>query len=362
MSASSCGITRTQCRRFDASSASPAMRSLLLTASEITPTAQWWATATLGQSTGITGYTSIPGPTYAPSPVKHVIRFGADGLTYTPSKIIASIGDIVTLLVQVPPKNYTVTSPTLAKRLVKPQPPAKWLQVWIDFSQFVVPTGTNFPTFTITMDDTAPICDVESGPNNFDAFQKLMSTGDGSWAKVTATMTHGPSTWTTVYTSYVGTPYSMYAPSPVEHVIKIGLHYAEHHRGPLGRRRPHLLCECDELYVRFTIRSYSGSSVCLRAAETSTIGQVGFKSGSQFVPPTETTFSTLSITNDTAPIWGYCGQEAHCAAEWCSPSTTQQLQRASEAGKELRYERVGNSGHGYLYYKAGKRARRQPLD
>ncbi|KAJ6509711.1 hypothetical protein DFH09DRAFT_1435617 [Mycena vulgaris] len=145
------------------------MRSLLLTTSEITPTAQWWATATLGQSTGITGYTSIPGPTYAPSPVKHVIRVGADGLTYTPSRIIASIGDIVTLLVQVPPKNYTVTSPTLAKRLVKPQPPA---------NQFLAPTETNFATFTITMDDTAPICGVESGPNNFDVFQKLMSIGD----------------------------------------------------------------------------------------------------------------------------------------------------------------------------------------
>ncbi|KAJ6509745.1 hypothetical protein DFH09DRAFT_272238 [Mycena vulgaris] len=87
------------------------------TASEITPMVQSWATATLGQSTGIAGYTSAP------------------------------------------PINY---------------PKA-----------------------------------VHHGPAQ-------------PWAKVTATITHGPSTWTTVYTSYVGTPYSMYAPSPVKHVIKIG--------------------------------------------------------------------------------------------------------------------------------------------
>ncbi|KAJ6520801.1 hypothetical protein DFH09DRAFT_1426764 [Mycena vulgaris] len=101
-------------------------------------------------------------------------------------------------------------------------------------------------------------------------------------------------------------------------------------------------------------------TTCKALGQTSTTSQVGFKSGSfvflfslghskltlflfsQFVPPTETTFSTftVSITNDTAPIWGYCGQEAHCAAEWCSPSTPQQLRCAPEASKELWYERV----------------------
>jgi len=57
---------------------------------------------------------------------------------------------------------------------------------------------------------------------------------------------------------------------------------------------------------------------CKALAETSTTGQVGFKSGFMPVAENATTFPTFTITiNDTAPIWGYCGQQGppvHCTS------------------------------------------------
>ncbi|KAJ7835544.1 RmlC-like cupin domain-containing protein, partial [Mycena olivaceomarginata] len=71
-----------------------------------TPKAQSYgmATATVsnGKSTWKTTYTSYAGsayPTYAPSPVNHLIKVGADGLNFTPPSIAAAIGDTVTLWV-----------------------------------------------------------------------------------------------------------------------------------------------------------------------------------------------------------------------------------------------------------------------
>jgi len=41
----------------------------------------------------------ILAPTYGASPVTHLIKVGANGLTYSPSNISANVGDLVTLYV-----------------------------------------------------------------------------------------------------------------------------------------------------------------------------------------------------------------------------------------------------------------------
>jgi hypothetical protein len=46
-----------------------------------------------------------------------------------------------------------------------------------------------------------------------------------------------------------------------------------------------------------------------------TTGVAGFKSGFMFVASDATSFPTFQIRiNDTAPIWGYCGQTNHCSS------------------------------------------------
>ncbi|KAG6847480.1 hypothetical protein H0H93_007858, partial [Arthromyces matolae] len=129
-------------------------------------------------------------PTPAAQPVDHKILVGSDGLSYTPSNISASIGDTVTF--EFHPKNHTVTQSSFlnpCKSLTETSQTGQ-----IGFKSGFVPVDSNattFPTFTITINDTAPIwgyCGqtghcaagmvfsinaVESGPNNFAAFQAL---------------------------------------------------------------------------------------------------------------------------------------------------------------------------------------------
>ncbi|KAJ6520807.1 hypothetical protein DFH09DRAFT_1048263 [Mycena vulgaris] len=332
------------------------------TASDMTPPAQSWATATAtmtqGKSTWTTVYTSYegtPSPTYAPSPMKHIIRVGADGLTYTPSNITASIGDIVTF--EFHPKNHTVTQSSFSNPCKALGQTSTTGQVGFKSGfQFVAPTETNFPTFSITINDTAPIwgyCGqeghcaagmvfsinaVESGPNNFYAFQKMAkSSGTSasasgtqatttytskpestpaaqSWTQATATVTHGTSTWMTTYTSYEGTPAPTYAPSPMRHVIRVGADGLNYSPSNISASVGDIVTF--EFHPKnHTVTQSSFMNPCKALGQTSTTGQVGFKSGFQFVAANETNFPTFSITvNDTAPIWGYCGQVGHCAA------------------------------------------------
>ncbi|KAJ7278922.1 Cupredoxin [Mycena rebaudengoi] len=115
----------------------------------------------------------------------HLIKVGADGLTYTPSSISAAVGDTVTF--EFHPKNHTVTQSSFEQ-------PCKPLEEngkkgFKSGFQFVEANAINFPTFRITVNDTQPIwgycgqtghCSsgmvfainaVENGPKNFAAFQ-----------------------------------------------------------------------------------------------------------------------------------------------------------------------------------------------
>ncbi|KAJ7235635.1 hypothetical protein B0H12DRAFT_1141390 [Mycena haematopus] len=144
-----------------------------------------------------------------------------------------------------------------------------------------------------------------------------------SYATATATVSHGTTTWTTVYTSYAGSAYPTYAPSPVNHLIKVGLNSTG---GSALMFTPSNISAAigDTVTFEFhaknhTVTQSSFLEPCKALAETSTTGQVGFKSGFVPVNTSQTSdFPTFQITvNDTTPIWGYCGQQGppvHCTS------------------------------------------------
>ncbi|THV05892.1 hypothetical protein K435DRAFT_960923 [Dendrothele bispora CBS 962.96] len=175
-----------------------------------TPPAMSWtsatATVTSGTSSWVTTYTSYDGtpqPTYDPSgPMTHKIIVGDNKqLMYNPMNISASLGD--TVVFEFRPKNHTVTQSTFGT----PCQPKEG-----GFASGFMPVSENatdsFPTFQITINDTAPIwgyCQqtnpashcgagmvfainaVESGPNNFAAFQALAQAQDGPTSNSTPT-------------------------------------------------------------------------------------------------------------------------------------------------------------------------------
>ncbi|KAJ2929159.1 hypothetical protein H1R20_g7922, partial [Candolleomyces eurysporus] len=121
-------------------------------------------------------------PTHAVTPQEHRILVGADGqLAYSPAKITAAVGD--TVVFEFRPKNHTVTQSSFYNPCVPLEHGFK------SGFQPVAADATEFPTFHLKIEDTAPIwgycgqvnhCQsgmvfsinaVESGPENFAAFQ-----------------------------------------------------------------------------------------------------------------------------------------------------------------------------------------------
>jgi plastocyanin len=157
-------------------------------------------TATAASSTWTTTYASHEGnppPTAAPHPVDHLITVGSTGaLTFSPSNISASVGDSITF--KFVSRNHTITRSSFGapcQPLSDTTTDPNILADFFDSGFKPVANGTqDFPTFRITVKDTAPIwaycrqtmggshCGkgmvfsanaVESGPNNFAAFQAL---------------------------------------------------------------------------------------------------------------------------------------------------------------------------------------------
>ncbi|KDQ12371.1 hypothetical protein BOTBODRAFT_34670 [Botryobasidium botryosum FD-172 SS1] len=158
-------------------------------------------TITLGANTWTTTYGSYPGsgnPTPAPQPVVHTVIVGGTGqLVYTPDRVVAQPRDIISF--QFKSKNHTATQSTFANPCRKLEQTSTTGQIGFD-SGFMPSTDTTspLPSFNITVNDTAPIwvycrqaghCgqgmvfavnSVESGPNNFSAFQALAKQLNGS--------------------------------------------------------------------------------------------------------------------------------------------------------------------------------------
>ncbi|KAJ7243410.1 hypothetical protein B0H12DRAFT_1131014, partial [Mycena haematopus] len=167
------------------------------------------ATVTVSGDPITTTYASYPGsaaPTSAVSSDHVVIVGGTAGNVYTPSNITAQPGDTVTF--QFHTKNHTVTASSF-------QDPCRALSLTSTTGQLgfdsgfmpVAANATDFPTFTIQINDTQPIwaycrqpghCGtgmvfsvnaVESGPNNFAAFQALAKQLNGTTNATTSSTT-----------------------------------------------------------------------------------------------------------------------------------------------------------------------------
>ncbi|KAJ7696375.1 Cupredoxin, partial [Mycena metata] len=282
----------------------------------------------------------------------HDVSVGAGGmLVYDPPSITAAQGDIVRFTFN--PKNHTVTQSSFAAPCVPLAggassgfQPVTNVSALLPTWTFTVADGTT--PFWFHCEQTVPASHCGAGmvfainapadpdPHSFSNFQKLAmqlngtasasvppATSDGayttppaqSWATATATVTDGASTWTTVYTSYDGTPAPTFAPTPVDHKILVGANGLTYTPSNISASIG------DTVTFEFhpknhTVTQSSFLAPCKPLAETSTTSQVGFKSGFQFVDANATVFPTFTITiNDTAPIWGYCGQQGppmHC--------------------------------------------------
>lgn len=158
-------------------------------------------TITLGASTWTTTYGSAPGsaaPTPNPEPVVHVVTVGENGgLTYNPPSVQAAPRDIISF--QFRSKNHTITQSSFDNPCRKLEFTSTSGQIGFDSGYMPVSADASaFPTFNITVNDTAPqwaycrqanhcgggmvfaINAVEGGNKSFAAFQALAKQLNGT--------------------------------------------------------------------------------------------------------------------------------------------------------------------------------------
>jgi len=160
-------------------------------------------TITLGSDVWTTTYSSYPNSP-APTPVSpsgntiQVIVGGPNGnLSFTPSRVSASPRDTIKFIFQV--KNHTVTQSSFSAPCLPLTNTTTGQRIGFNSGFFPVAAGTtDFPTWSLTINDTAPIwaycgqaghCGAgmvfavnsdESSGRNFTAFQSLAKTLNGT--------------------------------------------------------------------------------------------------------------------------------------------------------------------------------------
>ncbi|KAK0218563.1 hypothetical protein EDD85DRAFT_915880 [Armillaria nabsnona] len=283
----------------------------------------------------------LPATTYAAT---YNVTVGANGeLAYNPEYVTASAGDTINFIFN--PKNHTVTQSSF-------NAPCVHLADGVDSGFTPVNADqVDLPTFQLPVKDTNPVwvycrqtghCGkgmvfavnpgAEGSSNSFSAFKALAISSNGttssssatsaytsppapSWTTVTATVTSETSVWLTTYTSYDGTPAPTIPPQPIDHKIVVGID------GKLEYGPANISASIgDTVTFEFhpnnhTVTQSTFQHPCQPLAETSTSGQTGFSSGFRPVAADATEFPTFQIKiNDTAPVWGYCGQTNHCGS------------------------------------------------
>jgi plastocyanin len=128
------------------------------------------------------------------------------------------------------------------------------------------------------------------------------------WTMATATVTWGGNTYQTVYTSYAGTPEPTPAVTPQDHRIVVGAD------GQLSYNPANITAAINDT-VTFEFRPKNHTVTQSTFSNPCEGKPDGFKSGFRPVAADSADVSTFTIKiNDTAPIWGYCGQTGHCQA------------------------------------------------
>ncbi|KAK0193223.1 Cupredoxin, partial [Armillaria mellea] len=252
-------------------------------------------------------------------------------LAYNPEYVTASAGDTINFIFN--PKNHTVTQSSF-------NAPCAHHASGVDSGFTPVNADqADLPTFQLLVNDTNPVwvycrqtghCGkgmvfavnpgAEGSSNSFSAFKALAISSNGttssssatftyttppapSWTTVTATVTSETSAWLTTYASYD------------DHKIVVGID------GNLEYSPANISASIgDTVTFEFhpknhTVTQSSFQHPCQPLAETSTSGEIGFSSGFRPFAADATEFPTFQIKiNDTAPVWGYCGQTNHCGS------------------------------------------------
>jgi len=299
----------------------------------------------------------------------HDVQVGGSSLTFSPEAIFANPGDQVVFHFQ--QKNHTATQSSFASPCGHKDG---------GFDSGFIPVAANvtsdFPTWTITVNDTQPIwvfcnqaanlpashcgagmvfavnCGADGAPNSFTNFKNSalqigasLSAAAGSATApygapygaatpsgvataayggvtippaptpslVTQAITMASSTWTTVYSSYPNSP----APTPGGSVIKVVVGGP----GKLLFDPPHVAAQpMDTIMFEFHQKNHSvvQSTFADPCRKMNNNGATGFISDFYAVGANDTVFPTWNMTiNDTAPVWAYCRQQSpssHCGA------------------------------------------------
>jgi len=301
----------------------------------------------------------------------HDIQVGANGgLVFSPEAIAAQPGDQVVF--HFTSKNHTVTQSAFAS----PCGPKDG-----GFDSGFMPVAANqtdnFPTHTITVQDTQPIwvycrqkvpvshcgagmvfavnCGADGSPNSFTNFKQSAlafgaaqasatpstpaapaSSSDAAatvWTTaayggysipaapqatpVTQTVTLGSQVWTTTYSSVPGSP----DPTPAAaegttHTVIVGGTGGVLQFNPSSiQAQPRDVVVFEFHQKNHTVTQSSFADPC---RPLNANGVTGFDSGFFPVADNATTFPTWNLTvNDTAPIWAYCRQTvpaSHCGS------------------------------------------------
>ncbi|KAF8175566.1 Cupredoxin [Pholiota molesta] len=257
------------------------------------------------------------------------VQVGAGGqLAYNPEFITANPGDIVNFIfvpvaagtTNLPTKQFTVPEGTaplwfyceqtghcgqgMVFAINAPADPAP--NSFTAFKAAAIAQNGTAASATSTTAASSTVAAVTTDPN-------FTTPPAPQWTSATATVSLSNTVYTTTYSSYLGTPPPTPAPVPVDHRIIVGAN------GNLVYSPANITAAIgDTVTFEFhpknhTVTQSSFLKPCQSLQETS--GTAGFKSGFMPVDASATTFPTFQITiNDTAPIWGYCGQVGHCAA------------------------------------------------
>jgi len=174
-------------------------------------------TITLGSDIWTTTYSSYPNSP-APTPVSasgstiEVIVGGPNGnLSFTPSRVTAAPRDTIKFIFHV--KNHTVTQSSFAAPCMPLTDKTTGTKIGFDSGFFpVAADATDFPTWSLTINDTAPIwaycrqanhCGVgmvfavnsdETSQRNFTSFQSLAKTLNGTTTNTPSTSNNGTTT------------------------------------------------------------------------------------------------------------------------------------------------------------------------
>ncbi|KLO20561.1 Cupredoxin [Schizopora paradoxa] len=282
-------------------------------------------------------------PFAAAQSMMHTVIVGgsAGNVTFTPEAISASVGDQV--MFQFQQKNHSATQSSFA---------APCSHKDGGFTSGFLPVAANvtdnFPSYTITVNDTEPIwvycgqnaglptshcgmgmvfavnCGPDGSNTSFTSFKNAaLAIGQQLQAQANATSTMG-SSYGSASAAPAETSTVAAAPPAVSgtstssgaattHTVSVGAN------GGLEYSPNEITAAAGDVVVfnfmakNHTITQSSFADPCLKLEKTSTTGQIGFDSGFMPVAANSSSFPSFSIVvNDTTPVWAYCRQTGHC--------------------------------------------------